>query len=273
MTDITNRFRARLKTGATPLGKVRLGTWLMAAAPATAEALGHTGFDFLVVDMEHVPIEVSDLTHMLRAIGCTPAAPLVRLAWNDQVLVKRVLDAGAETIMLPFVQDADEARAAVANAKYPPVGRRGVAAVHRGSRFGRVPDYLRRANDEVFVIVQLETPEAIMALPEIAAVEGIDALFVGPGDLSASMGHIGNIAHPDVQLLIEKAAREAAKAEKPIGIVGPNPDMVRRFIGYGYSFAAVASDLAMMTGRAGDWLGALRGDAPDKAAAAPAAAY
>lgn len=268
MIDIENRFKRWLQ-GAGP--KPPLGTWLMAAAPATAEAMGYTGFDFLVVDMEHVPIEVSDLTHILRAIGCTPAEAVVRLAWNDQVLVKRVLDAGAQTIMVPFVQNADEARQAVAFAKYPPHGVRGVAAVHRGSRFGRASDYLKRANDEVAVIVQLETPDAIERLPEIAAVPGVDALFVGPGDLSATMGHIGNIAHPEVQALIKKAAQDSHRAGKPVGIVGPNPDMVRRFIDYGYDFAAIASDIAMMTGRATDWLGVLR-DQPVQEAA-PAAAY
>lgn len=268
MIDIENRFKRWLQ-GAGP--KPPLGTWLMAAAPATAEAMGYTGFDFLVVDMEHVPIEVSDLTHILRAVGCTPADAVVRLAWNDQVLVKRVLDAGAQTIMVPFIQNAQEARQAVAFAKYPPQGVRGVAAVHRGSRFGRASDYLKRANDEIAVIVQLETPEAIERLPEIAAVPGVDALFVGPGDLSAAMGHIGNIAHPEVQALIEKAAQDSHRAGKPVGIVGPNPDMVRRFIGYGYDFAAIASDIAMMTGRATDWLGALR-DQPVQQVS-PAAAY
>ena len=141
----------------------------------------------------------------------------------------------------------------------------------RGSRFGRVADYLKHANDQVAVIVQLETPAAIERMPEIAAVPGIDALFVGPGDLAASMGHIGNIAHPDVQALIEKAAKMAQEAGKPVGIVGPNPDMVRRFIGYGYSYVAVASDIAMMTSRASEWLGSLR-DQPVPVSA-PTAAY
>jgi 2-dehydro-3-deoxyglucarate aldolase/4-hydroxy-2-oxoheptanedioate aldolase len=269
MSNIENRFKTWL-TGEGP--RPPLGTWLMSAGPATAEALGHSGFDFLVVDMEHVPIEVSDLAHILRAVGCTPADAVVRLAWNDQVLVKRVLDAGAQTIMLPFVQTAEEARLAVSYAKYPPMGVRGVAAVHRGSRFGRAADYLKRANDAVAVIVQLETPEAIERLPEIAAVPGLDALFVGPGDLAAAMGHIGNIAHPDVQALIERAARMARDAGKPVGIVGPNPDMVGRFIGYGYSFVAIGSDISMMTGRASEWLGALRGEAAPPPAA-PASAY
>ena len=242
--------------------KTPLGTWLMAAAPTTGEALGHTGFDFLVVDMEHVAIEFSDLAHILRAIGCTAAAPVVRLAWNDQVMVKRAMDAGAETLMLPFIQNADEARAAVSFMRYPPHGVRGVAAVHRGSRFGTLPGYLANAHERAFSILQLETPEAVANLDAIAAVDGVDAVFVGPGDLSAAMGHIGNIAHPEVQALIAHAARSAARAGKPIGIVGPNPAMVGQFLEYGYSFAAVASDLGMMTGRAGEWLAELRKTAP-----------
>ena len=265
--DITNRFKARIldRNAAAPLG-----TWLMAAAPATAEALGYAGFDFLVVDMEHVPIEMSDLAAILRAIGCTPAQAVVRLAWNDQVLVKRALDAGAQTIMLPFVQSADEARAATAFAHYPPEGVRGVAAVHRGSRFGQVRDYFAQANRQVCTIVQLETPQALANLGEIAAVPGIDALFVGPGDLSASMGHIGNIAHPEVQAALARAAKDCATLNKPVGIVGANPEMVARFLDYGYSFAAVSSDIALMTGRASEWLASLRSPGP---VATPAAAY
>lgn len=263
--DITNRFKARILARSAP---PPLGTWLMAAAPATAEALGCAGLDFLVVDMEHTPIEFSDLAAILRAIGCTPAQAVVRLAWNDQVLVKRALDAGAQTIMLPFVQNANEARAAAAYAHYPPQGVRGVAAIHRGSRFGQVQGYFAEANRQVCTIVQLETAEAIANLREIAAVPGIDALFVGPGDLSASMGHIGNMAHPEVQAVLAQAARECAALGKPVGIVGPNPEMVARFLDYGFSWAAVGSDIALMTGRAGEWLETLRGRAPTPASGA-----
>ncbi|MEF2074265.1 HpcH/HpaI aldolase family protein [Consotaella aegiceratis] len=241
-----------------------LGTWLMSAAPGPTEAIGHVGFDFLVVDMEHVPLDVSTLPEILRAVAATPAMPLVRIAWNDRVLIKRVLDAGAETIMVPFVQTAEEAQEAVAAAKYAPMGVRGVAAVHRASRFGAVGDYLKRANDETYVIVQLETPEAVGRLKEIAAVPGIDGLFVGPNDLAASMGLIGQVGHDDVQALLSKAAAEAREVGKPIGIVGPNPAMVRRFMDYGYNFCAVASDIGMMTGRARDWLGELRGVQPSE---------
>lgn len=265
MPESANPFLAAVAGERRPLG-----TWLMAGAPATAEALGHCGFDFLVVDMEHVPLGTPELTHILRAIGCTPALPVVRLAWNDPVLVKQAMDAGAQTLMLPFVQTAEEAAAAASAMRYPPEGTRGVAAVHRASRYGRAPGYLPQANAGVCTIVQLETPEAIGRLSEIAAIPGIDGLFVGPGDLAAAMGHIGDIAHPDVQALIADAAKAAASAGKPVGIVGPNPAMVRRFLDYGYSFAAVASDLALMIGRADEWRADLAASA---APAAPAPAY
>jgi 4-hydroxy-2-oxoheptanedioate aldolase len=260
-----NRFKSWLLEPPTPKP---LGSWLMSGAPATAEAMGFCGFDFLVLDMEHVPIDLGEAISLLRAIAGTPAEPLVRLAWNDQVLVKRVLDAGARSVMFPFVQTAEEARRAVAYTRYPPDGVRGVAAIHRGSRYGRAPDYLKRAGDQIAVVVQLETPAALERTAEIAAVEGVDSLFLGPGDLSASMGHIADIAHPEVQAAIAHAAELAHQAGKPIGIVGPNPEMVGRFLGYGYDWAAVASDMAMMTGRAVEWVAALRGAAPAPAAAA-----
>ena len=258
-----NPFRAALQKG------VPLGTWLMSGAPATAEALGHAGFDFLVLDLEHVPIDAPQAIEHLRAIGNTPAAPVVRLPANDPVWIKRLLDAGAGTIMVPFVQNVEEARAAAAATRYPPEGIRGVAAVHRASRYGADATYLKTANANSFLIVQLETPEAVAAAPEIAAVPGIDALFLGPGDLCAAMGHMGDIGHPEVQAKIEQAAKAAQAAGKPIGIVGPNPEMVQRFIGYGYNFTAIASDMGMMTRQAAAFLSTLRGTAPTAAGVGP----
>lgn len=236
-----------------------LGSWLMSGSPTVAEAMGHCGFDFLVVDMEHSPIDIADAVALLRAIAGTAAQPLVRLAWNDQVMVKRVLDAGARSVMFPFVQTVEEARIAVSYTRYPPEGIRGVAGIHRASRYGRANDYFKTANNDIAVVLQLETPEAIERLPEIAAVPGVDSLFVGPGDLSAAMGRIGEIGHPEVQTLIAKAAHAAHTAGKPVGIVGGNPDMLGRFLGYGYDWVAVASDMALMTGRAVDWVTALKG--------------
>lgn len=236
-----------------------LGTWVMSASPAVAEAMGFCGFDFLIVDMEHVPVDLPQAIELLRAIAGTPAAPVVRLPWNDQVLVKRVLDAGAQTLMFPFIQNAEEARRAVSYTRYPPEGVRGVAAIHRASRYGQAAGYLQGAGQEIRTILQLETPAALAALPEIAAVPGVDALFVGPGDLAAAMGHLGDIAAPEVQEAVAGAAAAARRRGRPVGIVGPNPDMVRRFFDYGYDFSAVASDMAMLTGRAAEFLGALRG--------------
>lgn len=252
-----NPFLSRLAQRAAPMS----GTWLMSGGPTTAEALGFVGFDFLVLDMEHVPIDLADAVEILRAIACTPALPLLRLPWNDQTMVKRVLDAGATNLMFPFIESAEEAQRAVSFTRYPPQGVRGVAAVHRASRFGADRAYLAQTSRDLAVVVQLETPGALARLEEIAAVPGVDALFVGPGDLAATMGHIGNIAHDEVQNALADAARRANAIGKPVGIVGPDPRMARRFLDYGYRFVAMASDIALMTGRAGEFLAALR-DAP-----------
>ena len=221
-----NLFKRAISSGKTPVG-----TWLMSGAPSTAEALGCAGFDFLVVDMEHVPIDVGEMIGLLRTIAGTPAQAVVRPPWNDMVMVKRAMDAGATSLLFPFVQNADEARRAVASTRYPPAGIRGVAGTHRGSRYGAVTDYLKRANDEVCVIVQIETPAALERLEEIAAVPGVDSIFVGPGDLSASMGHIGNIGNPNVQAKLASAAAACRKLGKPCGIVGAYAGNGREVLG------------------------------------------
>ncbi len=258
MDILRNPFQEKLAQPGVPLG-----TWLMSGTPATAEAMGCAGFDWLVLDMEHVPIDFKDAYHILQAIGGTPACPVVRLAWNDLVLVKRALDIGAQTLMFPFIQNADEARLAVAATQYPVPGQdipgtRGYAAMHRASRYGTVANYNENANASVFRIMQLETPAALARLEEIASIAGADALFVGPGDLAATMGHIGNIAHPEVQAAIKDAAIRARAIGKPIGIVGPHPEMVQQFIGYGYNYVAVASDMGMMMRQANAFLTALK---------------
>jgi 2-keto-3-deoxy-L-rhamnonate aldolase RhmA len=245
-------------------GRPQFGAWLMSGAPSTAEAMGCAGFDFLVVDMEHVPIDTPQMVDILRAIAGTPASPVTRLPWNDTVMVKRALDAGAQTLMFPFVQDALEAARAVAATRYPPSGERGVAAVHRASRYGNVTDYLGRAAAEICVAVQVETVAAVDRMAEIAAVPGVDSVFVGPGDLAASMGQLGNIGHADVQAKLAQAAAEARRLGKPCGIIGGNPEMAARFVDYGYSWVAVSSDMGMMVGRAQEWLDRLRRHPPLK---------
>ncbi len=248
-----NTFKHALASSRTPVG-----AWLVSGAPATAEALGWLGFDFLVVDMEHTPIDLQQLVGILQAIAGTPAQAIVRPPWNDMVMVKRALDAGAQSLLLPFVQNADEAKRAVAYTRYPPEGVRGVAAAHRGSRYGTIPNYIKRAHEEICVIVQIETPTAFAALDDIAAVPGVDSIFIGPADLSASMGFPGDMGNPAVQDKLRAGAQACKRLGKPCGIVGANPDMVGKFLDYGFSWVAVGSDLGMLVGRAQEFLGAVR---------------
>ena len=256
-----NEFKRAIASGATPVG-----TWLSSGSTATAEALGCAGFDFLVVDTEHTPVDPPQMAELLRAIAGTPASAIVRPAWNDMVMVKRAMDAGAQTLLFPYVQNAQEAKRAVASTRYPPDGVRGVAGTHRASRFGTIADYVRVAAREVCVIVQIETLAALAELEAIAAVDGVDSIFVGPADLGASMGHLGDIAHADVQSKLADAAARCARIGMPCGIVGGTPDLVARFLGYGYSWVAIASDMAMMVGRAQDYLAKVRSDVAAKPA-------
>ncbi|MDP1646793.1 MAG: aldolase/citrate lyase family protein [Rubrivivax sp.] len=226
--------------------KSPIGTWVLSASPIVAEAVGSAGFDWGVLDMEHAPVDLMQLVQLLQAVGNTKMVPVVRLPWNDAVTVKRVLDAGALTLLFPMVQSADEARRAVAATRYPPEGVRGMAGMSRASRFGTTRDHLRTANQSIAVVVQLETPAAVARLEEIAAVPGVDALFVGPADLSGAMGHAGELMHPDVMNLMTDAAERAEAVGVPIGTVGGSPEEVTRYRAAGYDFVAVSSDLGLL---------------------------
>ena len=241
-----------------------VGTWIMSASPLVAEAVGCAGFEWGVVDMEHTPIDLMNLVHMLQALAGTRLVPVVRVPWNDTVGMKRVLDAGAQTLLVPFVQNAAEARAAVAATRYPPDGIRGMAGMSRASRFGTAPNYLTTANRDICVIVQLETADAIARVDEIAAVEGIDALFVGPGDLSATMGHVGQLTHPDVIAITRQVVQRAKALGKPIGTVGGTPEVVAQYREIGFDFVAIASDLGLLMRAAQAAVAAVRTDAAPK---------
>jgi 2-dehydro-3-deoxyglucarate aldolase/4-hydroxy-2-oxoheptanedioate aldolase len=248
-----NHFKRAIATGKTPVG-----AWLVSAAPSAAEALGCIGFDFLVVDMEHTPLDPPQMIGILQTIAGTPAQAIVRPPWNDMVMVKRALDAGAQSLLFPFVQNAEEATRAVAYTRYPPAGVRGVAAMHRGSRYGTVANYQKRAHEEICVIVQIETLTAFDRLEAIAAVPGVDSIFIGPADLSASMGLLGDMGNPAVQEKLRAGAQACKRLGKPCGIVGGNPEIVANFLDYGFSWVAVGSDLAMLASRATEYLGAVR---------------
>jgi 2-dehydro-3-deoxyglucarate aldolase/4-hydroxy-2-oxoheptanedioate aldolase len=264
MDPHVNRFKRALRENR-PL----FGAWLMSGAASTAEALAMAGFDFLVVDMEHTPLETHHMIDMLRALGGTPASPVVRMPWNDMVMIKRALDGGAQSILMPFVQDADEARRAVAFTRYPPRGVRGVAGMHRGNRYATVPNYFKAGDEELCVMVQIETMPALERLPEIAAVPGIDSIFIGPSDLAASMGHLGDIGHADVQSTLRAAAEQCRGIGKPVGIIGANPDLVSKYVEYGFNWIAIGSDMGFMMSRAQEWLAKARGLPPAEHASKP----
>jgi len=250
-----NAFRHLLgSSGAHP----PIGTWISSASPLVAEAMGWAGFDWGVLDMEHSPVDLMDLVHLLQAVSATKMLPVVRVPWNDTVIVKRVLDAGALTLMFPFVQNADEARRAVAATRYPPEGVRGIAGVNRGSRFGTVGNALHSANQHVGAIIQLETPVAIGQLEAIADLPGVDAIFLGPADLSAAMGHVGQPNHPAVLDLMGQAVQRCKAAGKPVGTVGSTPEMVAQYRATGFDFVAIGSDLGLMMRAAQAAIGALR---------------
>lgn len=241
MTLPVNAFKRALAEG-----RQQLGLWNSLPGPVVAEVLAGAGYDWLVIDTEHALTDVPDTMAMMQAMAPYPVSVAVRPASNDAVLIKRLLDLGAQTLVIPFVQNAAEARAAVAAMRYAPRGMRGVAGMTRASRFGAVAGYVERAEAELCLIVQVETLEALGQIEAIAAVDGVDGLFIGPADLAASMGHGGNAAHPAVLAAIEDAIRRIVAAGKPAGIMTMQPDFARACIGWGTRFTALGVDLALL---------------------------
>jgi 4-hydroxy-2-oxoheptanedioate aldolase len=231
-------------------GQSQIGIWNTIPGPVVAELLATAGFDWVLLDTEHSLTDVPDLMGMLQAVAAYPGSAVVRPAANDPVLIKRILDLGALTLMIPYVQDAEEAAAAVRAMRYAPRGMRGVSGMSRASRFGTVKDYTRRAEEELCLIVQVETADAVGRIAEIAAVDGVDALFIGPADLAASMGHPGNAGHPDVVAMIERAIRAVTATGKAAGILTGDQAFARQCIGWGTTFTAVGIDMSILAGGA-----------------------
>lgn len=236
-----NRFKQALKDG-----QQQIGLWNSIPGPLVAEALAGCGFDWVVIDTEHAPTDVPDVLGMLQAMAPYPVSAVVRPADNDPVLIKRLLDFGAQTLILPYIQSAEEAQAAVAAVRYAPRGMRGVAGLTRASRFGAVPDYTRRADAEICLILQVETALALSRIEEIAATDGVDGLFIGPADLAASMGHPGALDHPAVKAAIEDAIRRITATGKPAGILTSDAAFARACMGWGTRFTAVGMDIGLM---------------------------
>jgi 4-hydroxy-2-oxoheptanedioate aldolase len=196
----------------------------------------------VLIDTEHAPTELHVVHHQLHAAAAYSSSIVVRAAWNDMVVIKRLLDLGVQTLLLPYVQNADEAKRAVAAVRYPPRGVRGVSSNSRANRFGRVKDYFKHAEEEVCLIVQIETRAAIAQIEAIAAIDGIDGLFIGPQDLAADFGQLGNPGHPDVQAAIAEAIPRMKKTGKAPGILAFAEPDARRWIELGAQFVAVTSD-------------------------------
>ena len=231
-----NRFKARLGKGP------QIGFFATLGAPGLAELLAGCGFDWVLIDTEHSPIELPDVIAHLRAIEGAGLPALVRPAWNDRVTIKRLLDQGAQTLLIPYVENAEEARAAVASMRFPPHGARGVSGASRSSNYGLDQDYFARAEAELCLIVQIESTGALARIEEIAGVEGVDAVFIGPSDLAASMGHIGNPQHPEVQRAIDDGFRRVKALGKRCGYLTGNEAELRRRLADGVDFVSFATD-------------------------------
>lgn len=224
----------------------QVGLWCALANPVAAEILAGAGFDWIVIDGEHAPNDITTLLPQLQAMRGGTAEPVYRVPWNDAVIIKRALDVGARSLLVPFVQNAEEARKAVAAALYPPLGIRGVAVSPRATDYGRTQDYHRNAHLDTCILVQLETKDALKQIEAVAAIEGVDGIFIGPSDLSAAFGHLGNPKHPEVESAIKDACSRIRAAGKSAGILTGNLDDAEAFFEMGFNFTAVGSDLSIL---------------------------
>ncbi|MFG1247002.1 aldolase/citrate lyase family protein [Xanthobacter sp.] len=227
-------------------GTQQIGLWCAVPSNYVSEILAGAGFDWLVLDTEHAPNELPNVFNQLQSMVGYGTQPVVRVPWNDAVTLKRFLDIGTQSFLIPMVQDAEEARAAVAATRYPPDGIRGYAVASRATRFGRIGDYFTRYADEMCVLVQVETMEALEKVEEIAAVPGVDGIFIGPGDLSASMGLLHQPTHPKVVEAIEDGLRRITAAGNRGGVLVVGDEaLARRYMAAGSVFTAVGVDAAL----------------------------
>lgn len=242
MTIPENTFKRALDAG-----RLQIGLWSILSSHVTVEIIAGSGFDWLVLDTEHSPNELPMVYSQLQAAAAGGRAhPVVRVPWNDMVTLKRYLDIGVQSFLIPYVESAEEATDAVAYTRYPPHGVRGYSAAPRASGFGRIKDYPQLCEAELAVLVQVESRKGLDNIEEIAAVEGVTGVFIGPGDLAAALGHVGNPKHPEVQTAIEDAIARIRACGKPAGILSADEALAKRYIELGCSFVAVGSDLGIL---------------------------
>lgn len=237
-----NTFKQRLHSG-----EAQIGLWLGLSDAYCAELVANAGFDWLLIDGEHAPNDLRGMLGQLQAVAPYPSHPVIRPVIGDTALIKQVLDIGVQTLLVPMVESAAQARELVKAIHYPPNGVRGVgSALARASRWNSIPDYLDKADEQMCLLVQIESREGLANLDAIAAVEGVDGVFIGPADLSASMGFRGNPGHPDVQAAIEHAIARIRSAGKAAGILSADQALARRYIELGAAFVAVGVDTTVL---------------------------
>ena len=236
-----NAFKRALEAG-----KPQIGLWSSLSSNYSVEVIAGAGYDWILLDMEHSPNDLESLLGQLQAAAPYPTTPIVRVPWNDMVTIKRVLDVGAQSILVPYVSTLEEAKAAVAATRYPPAGVRGVAGTTRATRFGRIPGYAKKAHGEICVLVQVETKQGLDNLEAICEVEGVDGVFIGPADLHASLGYTGETANPAVLPLIEEAMRRIRKSGRAPGYLSPVEADARRMLAAGALFVAVGADIGLL---------------------------
>lgn len=260
-----NPFKAALRQPAT-----QYGIWAGQGTPYAAEILATTGYDWMLVDGEHAPNTVPGVLGQLQAVAPYPTHPVVRSVSGDPMLIKQLLDIGAQTLMVPMVETAAQAAALVQAMRYPPHGLRGVGGgLTRATRWDAVPDYIRNAHQELCLIVQIESRLGTDNAAAIAAVPGVDAVFIGPADLSTGMGHAGDASQPEVQQAIRHTIEATVAQGKACGILAPREEDARRYIGWGCRFVAVAIDISLLRQAACAQLARYR---PAAATASPGAA-
>jgi 4-hydroxy-2-oxoheptanedioate aldolase len=227
--------------------KLQIGLWSILSSHVTVEIIAGAGFDWIVLDTEHAPNELPMVYSQLQATAAAGSTqPVVRVPWNDMVTIKRYLDIGAQSLLIPTIETRQEAENAVAYTRYPPRGVRGFSAAPRANGFGRVKDYAAKCEQELCILLQIETRRGLENLEAIAGVEGVDGVFIGPGDLSAALGHVGNAKHPEVLAVIEETIKRIHACGKPSGILTPDEALAKHYIQLGCSFVAVGSDLGLL---------------------------
>ena len=258
--SLPETFAARLAGAARP----QVGMWVCSGSPIVAEIAAGSGLDWVLIDAEHSPNGLESILGQLYAVSAYPVAPVVRPPIGDVVVIKQYLDLGVQNLLVPMVDSAEQAAELVRAVRYPGGGVRGVgASLARSSRWNRVDDYLHTASATVSLTVQIESATAVAAVAEIAAVDGVDALFVGPADLAASMGLLGEQSHPDVVAAVLTSIEAGRAAGKPVGVNAFVPDDAERYLAAGASFVAVGADVSILA-RASEGLADrfIRADAP-----------